>query len=118
MPHQCVHCSKIYDKAGDFLINGCGDCNGKFFFYIREENLDKVKEQPIELKKEEKEKVERDIRDMAGVNDENAPVVLDIESVRVMGEGKYEIDVVNLFNKRKPIVYKLEEGKYMIDLSR
>ena len=44
-------------------------------------------------------------------------VFLDIESVRLLGEGKYEIDVVSLFNKKKPIIYKIEEGKYIIDLS-
>lgn len=118
MANQCVHCSKIYDKAGDFLIKGCEECGGRFFFYIRDEMVDKIKEQPIEIKKEERKKVEHDIREMAGITDEDVPVVLDIESVRVLGEGKYEIDVVNLFNKNKPIVYKLEEGKYIIDLAR
>ena len=54
---------------------------------------------------------------MAGITDEQAPVILDIESVRSVGEGKYEIDVVNLFRKDRPLIYKLEEGKYIIDLS-
>jgi len=37
--------------------------------------------------------------------------------VRVTGSGKFEIDVVNLFNKERPLIYKLEEGKYIIDLA-
>lgn len=118
MPHQCVHCSHIYEKAGDFLVKGCKKCGGHFFFYIRESQLEKLKEKPIELKEKEKEKVEKDIREMANVEDEKVPIILDIESVRVLGEGKYEIDVVSLFNRKKPIVYKLEEGKYIIDLLR
>lgn len=117
MPHQCVHCSKIVPIASKELLEGCSECGGHFFFYIREEQLEKLKEEPIEIPKEEKSKVERDIRDMAGIPDETTPVILDIESVRVLGEGKYEIDVVSLFNKKKPIIYKLEEGKYMIDLT-
>ena len=117
MPHQCVHCSKILPIASKELLEGCSGCGGHFFFYIREEQLDEAKEKPIEIPKEEKSKVEKDIREIAGIPDENAPVILDIESVRVLGEGKYEIDVVNLFNKKKPIVYKLEEGKYIIDLT-
>ena len=117
MAHQCVHCSKIYPMASKELIEGCSECGGHFFFYIREEQLDKLKEKPIEIPEEEKSKVEKDIREMAGISDENAPVILDIESVRVLGEGKYEIDVVNLFNKKKPIIYKIEEGKYLIDLA-
>jgi predicted nucleic acid-binding Zn-ribbon protein len=37
--------------------------------------------------------------------------------VRAVGPGKYEIDVVNLFNKERPLIYKIEEGKYIIDLA-
>jgi predicted nucleic acid-binding Zn-ribbon protein len=49
--------------------------------------------------------------------DEETPVILDLESVRVTGKGKFEIDIVNLFNKNRPLIYKLEEGKYIIDLA-
>ena len=54
---------------------------------------------------------------MAGITDTKAPVILDFESVRVIGSGKFEIDVVNLFRKDRPLIYKLEEGKYIIDLA-
>ncbi len=54
---------------------------------------------------------------MAGITEEDMPVILDIESVRAVGAGKYEIDIVNLFNKKRPLIYKLEEGKYIIDLA-
>ena len=76
-----------------------------------------LKKNPIEIPEEERTSIEKDIRDMAGIVDEDAPVILDIESVRVVGSGKYEIDVVNLFNKNRPVIYKLEEGKYIIDLA-
>jgi len=39
------------------------------------------------------------------------------ESVRITGPGKFEIDVVNLFSKERPLIYKLEEGKYVIDIA-
>ncbi len=117
MPHQCVKCSRILPEANKELLEGCANCGGRFFFYIREEQLQKIKENPIEIPEKEKEKVEKDIREMAGITDEQAPVILDIESVRSVGEGKYEIDVVNLFRKDRPLIYKLEEGKYIIDLS-
>jgi predicted nucleic acid-binding Zn-ribbon protein len=48
----------------------------------------------------------------------NAPVILDFESVRVTGEGKFELDLARLFDKKKPLVYRLDEGKYMIDLAK
>ena len=49
------------------------------------------------------------------IEDEDKPVILDLESVRVLNPGKFEIDIVSLMN-RKPIVFKLQEGKYLIDI--
>ena len=54
---------------------------------------------------------------MAGIVDEETPIILDLESIRATGPGKFEIDIVNLFNKKRPLIYKLEEGKYIIDLA-
>lgn len=117
MPHQCVHCSEIYPMASKELIEGCSKCGLRFFFYIKEEQLKKIEEKPIEIPEKEKKNIERDIREMAGITDDKAPVILDIESVRVLEPGKFELDIVNLFNKNRPIVFKVEEGKYIIDLS-
>lgn len=99
------------------LLTGCAECGSHFFFYIREEQLRKIREEPLEIPEQEKEHIERDIREIAGITDETAPVILDLESVRVTGDGKFEIDIVNLFNKKRPLIYKLEEGKYIIDLA-
>ena len=112
-----MKCSRIIPAGSRELIEGCSDCGSRFFFYIREEQLAKIRETPIEIPEEEKEVIEKDIREIAGITDEKAPVILDLESVRVTGDGKFEIDLVNLFNKKRPLIYKLEEGKYIIDLA-
>jgi predicted nucleic acid-binding Zn-ribbon protein len=117
MPHQCVHCKRIIPLGSKELLEGCEDCGGRFFFYIKDEQLQKIKENPIEIPKEERKVIEKDIREMAGITDEEAPVILDLESVRAIGSGKFEIDLVNLFRKDRPLIYKLEEGKYIIDLA-
>mgnify|MGYP001614678479 CR=1 FL=1 len=117
MPHQCVKCSRIIPVGSRELIDGCFDCKGHFFFYIKEEHIARLRERQIEIPEEDKDQVEKDIREMAGIVDEDAPVILDIESVRVTGSGKFEIDLVNLFRKDRPLIYKLEEGKYIIDLA-
>jgi len=72
-----------------------------FFLFIKEEQLSKYQEQtPIDLPKEDKKNIEKEIREIAGITDIETPVILDIESVRVTGAGKFEIDLVNLFNKK------------------
>jgi len=116
MPHQCVKCSRIIPAGSKELLEGCSNCGSKFFFYVKEEQLEKLKQEIINIPENEKKKIEKDIREIAGITDDNAPVILDFESVRVTGEGKFELDLANLFNKNRPLIYKLEEGKYLIDL--
>ena len=115
MPHQCVHCGEIYPAGSKELLEGCSKCNSHFFFYIN--NVQVTKENPIVLEPAEKKQIEKEIREMAGITDEKSPVILDLEAIRVAGPGKFEIDIVNLFNQKRPLIYKLEEGKYIIDLS-
>lgn len=116
MPHQCVKCSKIIPVGSREILEGCSECGSRFFFYVREDQIEKLKENPIEIPQIEKTKIEKDIREIAGIKDIDAPVILDFESIRAVGEGKFELDLTKLFNKKRPLVYKLEEGKYMIDL--
>ena len=117
MAHRCVHCGKIYVKASHEILSGCGECGGRFFFYIRDDQLEELKKEPLPIPERDKEKIEKDVREMIGAVDEETPVILDLESIRVLGDGKFELDLVKLFNKKMPLIYKLEEGKYIIDLA-
>jgi len=117
MAHQCVKCSKMIPVGSKEILEGCSECGGHFFFYIRDDQIKSAKEKVVEIPEEQKGIIEKDIREMVGIVDDNAPVILDIESIRVTGEGKFELDVVKLFKKGQPLIYKLEEGKYIIDLA-
>ena len=119
MPHQCVHCSKIIEAGSEEILKGCSSCGGKFFFYIRDEQAEKLKKEkeiPIpEFDTLDKEKVEEDVRSILKIEDDEKPVILDLESVKITGPGKFELDIVSLMNL-KPIVFKIQEGKYLIDI--
>jgi len=117
MPHQCVHCGEFYPAGSAELLTGCQKCGGHFFFYVKDEQVQRIKENPIEIPDKEKVRIEKDIRDIAGIIEEDMPVILDIESIRVTGDGKFELDLIKLFAKERPLVYKLEEGKYIIDIA-
>jgi len=117
MPNQCVHCGKMYEDAAKELLEGC-ECGSHFFFFVRKKQLEELREKTVELKGIDKKQVERDVREMIGLEEEkDIPVILDLESVRLTGPGKFEIDIVNLFSKKRPLIYKLEEGRYIIDLA-
>lgn len=120
MPYKCVHCSKTYEDGSEQVLRGCDECGRKFFFYIRKEQLARIKQeenQEIEFFGQDKKQIEKDIREISGFEDEETPVFLDFESVKVIKPGKYAVDLGNLFATDKPRVYKLEDGKYIIDLT-
>jgi len=114
MAHQCVRCNTFYDDGDEVVLKGCS-CGAKLFFYIKDPK--KIREQIVpEIPKSEIRRIEEDIKEMIGVEKIERPVILDLENIRIGGHGKYEIDLVKLF-KGDPLVYKLEEGKYMIDVA-
>jgi len=115
MPHQCVRCGKFYDDGAEEILKGC-PCGGRLFFYINKKKLEESKNIVTDLTVQEKNEIEKDVFDLIGIErGVEKPVVLDLESIRILKPGKYELDIVNLFRKR-PLIYKLEEGKYLIDL--
>jgi uncharacterized protein len=121
MPHQCVRCGLMYKDGASEILTGC-TCGAKLFYYVRQQVLDSREKLDAELPqlsldKTARKRIEKDIYDIIGDEiDKNMPVVLDVESVRITDEGRFELDLVNLFNSKQPLVYKLEEGKYVIDL--
>ena len=117
MPHQCVRCNVFYEDGAQELLKGCG-CGGRLFFFIKKEKIEDMKKLAEEsnLTQKDKEQIEHDIFDLVGNEIEcDQLVILDLEAIRVMRPGKYELDLVHLF-KKEPLIFKLEDGKYMIDL--
>lgn len=117
MPHQCVRCGTFYDDGAVEILKGC-KCGGRLFFFIKKEKFEKSKEiiSNIKLTEKEKDQIEDDVFDLVGVDkSKGEPVILDLESIKIKKPGQYELDLVHLF-KGEPLIFKLEEGKYMIDV--
>ncbi|MFH1400550.1 MAG: Zn-ribbon containing protein [Nanoarchaeota archaeon] len=115
MPHQCVQCGKLHEDASKEILDGCA-CGGKLFFFIKKDKMGQYAS-PFILTASEKQQIEDDVYDIIGDDiDKEKSIVLDIESINILKPGKYEIDLVNLFQKKQPLIYKLEDGKYVIDV--
>ena len=116
MPHQCVRCNAFYADGAAEILKGCS-CGARLFFYIKKKDIEYGKELLTNLSEEEKINIEKDVTEVLDIrhDEDDTPVVLDLESIRVVKPGKFEIDLVHLF-KKDPLIIKLEEGKYMIDL--
>jgi len=115
MPHQCVKCNSMFKDGSKELLKGCPNCGGKFFFYIKKEKIEQAKEVVKKLSEEQKENIEKDAMDLIG-SEKDVPVVLDLASIEILEPGKFDLDIVKLF-KKDPLVYKLSEGKYIIDVA-
>jgi len=119
MPHQCVRCGKMYEDASQEIIKGCS-CGAKMFYFIKAEKYKQLKEKAeaaIKLTPHEREQIEEDVYDIIGDEiDRDKPVILDIESIEILQPGKYQLDLVKLFHEKQPLVYKLEDGKYFVDV--
>jgi predicted nucleic acid-binding Zn-ribbon protein len=113
-----VRCNTFYDDGNDVILKGC-PCGAKLFFFIKKERLQQLKkadEEPPKVTVEERKQIEQDVYNVLGVEEPDEPVVLDLESVRVLKPGKYELDLVQLF-KGEPLIFKLADGKYIIDIA-
>lgn len=116
MPHQCVRCNTFYPDGSEEILKGC-KCGARLFFYVKKKDIDEGQQLLSDLSVEDKKNIEKDVAEIINVKQEdpNRPVVLDFEAIRVLKPGKYELDLVHLF-KKDPLIIKLEEGKYLIDL--
>jgi len=100
------------------LLKGCSNCGGKFFFFVRKDALERADRVTKELSPGEKIQMERDALEIIGSKDDpDAPIVLDLESINIPSSGVFELDLVKLF-RGEPVVYRLEEGKYVIDVAQ
>lgn len=118
MPHQCVRCGTFYDDGAGEILKGCS-CGGRLFFFIKKEKLEEARKviEEANLTLQEKKQIEEDVFDIVGSKiDKDQPVVLDLEAIRVKKPGQYELDLVHLL-RGEPLIFKLEEGKYMIDVA-
>lgn len=115
MAHQCVRCNTIYEDGSSQILKGCTNCKGRFFFFVKKEHLEEVKKATSQLTDEDKQQIEQDVMDLVGY-EEDKPIILDLASVNILKPGKFELDLVRLF-KREPMVYRLDEGKYIIDIA-
>lgn len=97
MKHKCTKCKRVYEENSEEIINGCICGNNRFFFV--KPRIEK-QEQFIELDDEDNEEI----------------IILDTETVNIIENGKYEIDINSLLETKVP-VYRYSEGKYSIDLN-
>ena len=115
MPHQCINCGTTFDNTSDVILKGCTNCGKKLFLYVKEKSKEAIQEE-VELTQKNKDLILKEIEQTIGSTEPKEPIFLKLENVRVIAPGKYEIDINQLLKKDKPLVYKVGQGTYVIDL--
>jgi len=135
MPYKCLSCETIYDDFASEVGKGCS-CGSRLFFYLTQEKLNKIGGKKLnnpviqenrEMKDQIKEAVNADEENEMEKNeirkkveqikemDKKTGIVVDFETIKFIREGKYSINIKKLFGKKEPRIYKLNDGKYVID---
>lgn len=109
MPNKCTKCGFIFCDDIN-IINGCHFCNGKSFFYSKNIDDSKIKNENNKLFIQ---KIQLDHIQTTKQNTKQKP----IESVKILNHGSYELNLDYIFKNKDMIVELKEEGKYAIDLS-
>ncbi len=100
--HKCLRCGKKFEHISEEMLNGCPECGGRFFLYIRDGTDLSATELVDRLKIEES--------DEAISQDER------IESLRIIGTGIYELNLDALMSKKEIVMGLKENGTYAIHL--
>ncbi len=109
MPNKCTRCGTIYGDDDPELMNGCS-CGGRLFLFLRKG--EELKEESNDV--EELMWLEKELEHV--LEKSEAPISLDVETVRILSKGKFEVDVASLMSG-KPLIVKGEDGVYYIDLT-
>ncbi len=100
--HKCLRCGKKFDHITREMLNGCPECGGKLFLYIRDGTDLDARELVDRLKIEEcDEDISPDER---------------IESLRIIGTGVYELNLSALMGKKEIVMGLKQNGTYAIHL--
>jgi predicted nucleic acid-binding Zn-ribbon protein len=82
----------------------------------KKKTIDKGKSKNQKKKEENNnyEKLEKEIKELFNIKEEEI-LVLPLEAIQIIGEGKFLIDVNKLF-KEKVVVIKTKEGQYILQM--
>ncbi|MBI5159792.1 hypothetical protein HY992_06775 [Candidatus Micrarchaeota archaeon] len=114
MSHKCAKCEREYASGSIELTKGCA-CGAKVFLYFNSDNSVE-REQVVELVQSgEAVKIEESLQ--GWVEEYKAPLSLEVENIRVVEDGVFEVNVGSLIQNPLVIV-KGTDGVYYVKLPK
>jgi len=122
MPHKCTNCEHVFEDGSTNILNGCPNCGWNKFLYVpaerkTEEAPDEVAEAGAEEKTQAESQTdgsdtELEVKEMTV----EANPDLQVESIRILEKGSYELNLEALLDREEIIMSIKEGGRYFIHL--
>ena len=103
MTHRCVKCGRDYSAKAPEILKGCS-CGSQVFLLIRNAAQASALGDTAWLGNELKQVVKK----------EGKPITLEIENIRMLEKGVFELDLKSLILSKDPIVVRDSHGVYYI----
>lgn len=115
MPHRCLNCGKIYEEGAEELLEGC-ECGSTLFIYEKDMEEEKDKEELDSQRDKIKKEIDDFIEGVKSKIKSEKKVEFDMESISVLEDGVYEINLRKLLDKL-PLIIEIKEGRYKVHLA-
>jgi len=116
MPHKCTRCGRVYEDGDVQILKGCAFCGGKKFYYINK-NIDtnsneKIRDLISNIQLDNLDTLNK-IERINKKNFKNAVDDREIESIKVVDDGLYQLDL-DILMRRDEIIIEEKDGSYAL----
>lgn len=116
MPHRCMNCGEEYDDGADALIEGCEECGSTLFLYDKGDAEEMEGDDLEEERKSVMAEIDKFIRDVKSKVEPADDLQFDLQSITVMEDGVYKIDLRKLLEEI-PLIVEIKDGAYRLHLA-
>ena len=119
MPHKCMKCGREFRDGSVEILKGCPSCGGKKFVYVSERvrNADVLEEKSVTTIARETKQQVLEVKPEEHPTEKASDILARVESVRIMGRGKYELNLEQMAGSQDVIIGMGTDGRYVVDLA-
>lgn len=114
-----MKCGREFRDGSVEILRGCPSCGGKKFVYVsdRVKNDDVLQEKTVEKIAQDTKQEVLEIHQEEAAQVRPTDILERVESVRIMGKGKYELNLERMADSQDIIIGMGTDGRYMLDLN-
>ena len=113
MPHKCTNCEHIFEDGSVDILNGCPNCGWNRFLYVPAKPANEAATD-TDTKDATDAEMQQDKVEVVEVKD--AVPDMEVESIRILEKGSYELNLESLLEREEIIMSMKEDGRYLVHL--